>query len=132
MLYLLDRFPYFDRLAGKRWFQRFVVRPIPKHIQNLCGGFHGSLFKGFILTTFDFEPPFEQSPFLEGWQQTNIKSLEFMFNVLIKTVAKRQVTIAKGYTKTVLYGSGSSIWLLLDETNNVGVLYNAVYYVGYS
>ena len=42
-------------------------RPYPEHIHNLRGGYRGNLSQGIVITMFDFQRPFERSPFAEGY-----------------------------------------------------------------
>ena len=128
MLHFWERIPLLQRIAGIKRFQQYVAKPIPKHIKNIYGGFRGGLYKGYILTYFEFAPPFEQSYFLKGWKQSDTKILGSGINILVKAIYKKDFAATNIYTQVVHPARTSSRWLLIDENNNCGTLYDAVYF----
>lgn len=128
MLYLLDRFPFFDRAAAKRWFKQYVADPIPSHINNLRGGYRGDMNRGIIIVTFDFEPPFDRPFFPKDWKPRDVSVAGALMANLIESHIGTRPKTSKGYIKPLNEKGGGSAWLLIDETGNKGVLYESGYY----
>ena len=126
MLRILENLPYFDRIAGQRWFREYVADPVPGHVCNIRGGYRGGGTSNVILTLFDYEPPFERPPFPVGWEPGNQAAASLLAN-LVESHTGTKLNISKGYIKPLHPSGGASAWLLLDESANKGALYEAAY-----
>ena len=125
MLYLLDRLPYFERAAAKRWFRLYVADPIPEHIRNLRGGYRGNLSRGIIISMFDFQPPFERPFFPRGWELRDVGVASVLLANLIEAHTGIRLAISKSYIKPLSPLGGASAWLLVDENAKRGALYES-------
>ncbi len=125
MIHFWEGFPYADRLAGPRWFRRFVVEPVPGHITEVRGRYHGSFRKGFVVVTFKFEPPFERGPWMIWWHEMEVSTLIRGF---LRIVCKAPNSYRKQYYKAIDPAIGSSTFILLDEEAGRGVLYESSWF----
>lgn len=126
MLHLWESLPFADCLAGPIWFRRFVVNPIPQHIRNIRGRYRGRLFKGFVIVTFDFDPPFQRDKWLSFWREIEVSSY---LGPAINTLTRRQFNFTRTYIKSDSQMQVDSPYLLIDEQQNSGVVYEVSYYV---
>ena len=128
MLQYFDKLPYLERAAGRRWFRRYVADPIPEHISNLSGGYRGGLARGIILTTFEYDPPFERHSFPAGWEPQDVAVAGILLANLFESYLGVRPGISRGYAKPANPSGGGSAWLLIDEAANKGILYEAAYF----
>ena len=112
--------PILDRLAGNRQFRRFVADPIPGHVKNLRYGFRGWFAKGYVLTFFEFEPPFNRDGLLNRWEEHESTAVRPVIEALVKAHVPR---VDKIYTLPVWPSGGSSTWLAIDDESCRGALY---------
>ncbi|MDC0833098.1 hypothetical protein POG22_08765 [Geitlerinema sp. CS-897] len=130
MLHIINKLPFGDRYAAPRYFKRWVADPIPQYLSNFRGGYQGGLFKGFILISFNYRPPFERDGFPEGYISKNPKTdaASRTLKIFINLLLKETLTLTKTYFKPSHPSGGGSTFIFIDDTVHRGVFYEAIYF----
>ena len=124
---MLDQLPGMANVAGRRCFREYIADPIPHHVRNIHGGFRSWTLSGYILTFFDYDKPLDRASLLAQWEDY---SLDGSVIPVMRHITKEHIpNITKGYTKPMVPGGGTSIWLVLDQEAGKGALYDAAVFL---